>query len=331
MRYYVQSAPLAMASEYFRCLLDRWCDPSDPSIRLTLVEAEAAVVEPLLQFIHTGRLPSIKPLLLLGLLKLADKYGVTACVQACAEQVLQRERALTLDALVDCLDLSERANIADNILVRRLLERAEEALNDTFGDLEEVWLCETTRQRLLQLPVQALKCLLSGTRLKLHSENTAFVAVTVWLQTNFPRGGAALGPEEQQEYQRCARELATWIRFPQLSTTFLSHIVKCVEWFQFLECHQYVWEEAMKFKAACPEKQAHVAMRVTRDHRYLPRHPSSVVGLTFEWHVGVEEIRGTLDKPPWNKNFLESERYYFGGTAWGFSTQLAFLGSSNTC
>eukprot|EP00803_Ostreobium_quekettii_P003221 evm.model.scf_3379.1 EVM.evm.TU.scf_3379.1 scf_3379:128-1781(-) len=315
--YYVHSAHLALASDYFRCLLERWGDPADPGgpIRLTLAPEEAAVVAPLLEFAHGGRLPAhLKPPELLSLLKLADKYGVGALVERSAAALLEMERGLGLEVLIDCLDLADRANISDNVLVRRLLDLCDEALIDAFGDLEEVWACEDSRQRFLELPIQAVRCLLASSRLRVATENTVFVAVTAWLRGRFPGGMAGLRPEEGEEYRRCARELAPWVRFPQLSNTFLAHVAACVEWFQSLECHQYLWEEAMKFKVACPEKQAHVATRVTRDNRYLPRQPSVITGgLSFEWHVSVEDLRGTLDKPPWKKNFLESERHYFGG------------------
>ena len=82
-----------------------------------------------------------------------------------------------------------------------LLFRAQEYLVSEFEDFELVWSTAAGREQFLQLPFDAVLCVLAHPSLRVASENTVCSAAVMWLQHNGATAWALQQPLQQQQEQ----------------------------------------------------------------------------------------------------------------------------------
>uniref|UniRef100_A0A8R7Q8H6 BTB domain-containing protein n=1 Tax=Triticum urartu TaxID=4572 RepID=A0A8R7Q8H6_TRIUA len=129
---HINSAILSVRSPFFLKLFSNGMKESDqtrPTLRIADSE-ENALME-ILSFMHSGKLTTTEPTLLLNILMAADKYEVLSCVSYCS-QLLTRLPMTTESALIY---LKHSCSISVPVEVERLVVAAKEFLAFKYEDV----------------------------------------------------------------------------------------------------------------------------------------------------------------------------------------------------
>ncbi|KAK9821612.1 hypothetical protein WJX81_007885 [Elliptochloris bilobata] len=183
------------------------------TLQLSVASAdEFRFVEAMLRHIYTKELSVTSESELLQMLLMADAYAVDSCVDCAAARL---ETGLTLETACEYMRLATRLQ-REHASIQPLLHAGRRRLLASFGALDDVWRFVDGRRQFVSLPLEAVQALLESPEMHTETENTAFVAVSVWL--------AAHGNDAA-----AAAKLAPLLRFPQLMSTFLVDVL-CMVW-----------------------------------------------------------------------------------------------------
>lgn len=228
---HLSSVVLAAKSSFFRtlftCGLKETCH-NGPVVLNVAPEEEGPVLE-LLRFIYTGDVQewSSDPADVIKMYLVADKFGVSACMNICLERLV----SMPMTVPKACLYLSLPDSMHAHRGVAQLLQAARSFLVAHFRDLERVHKCE----EFLDLPLVGVQTLLASDDLNVRDELTAFQAMLEWLRHHC---------EDTDERKRAAKRLAEHVRFPLMTGDDLEDVVLKAPEMQTEECQALVREAA---------------------------------------------------------------------------------------
>ena len=263
-------------------------------------EGELEAAELLLQCIYSTADPC-RPLraapaaAALRVLRLAGRLEVAAGVRAAAQVLLERCRggALPWDAVVAAFELplprgGEHDAAAAAAAARPLRAAAEAALLAELGDLDLALLDARARERLLALPFEAIRALLSDGRARASSEAAVFYAADAWLAAR-GNGSGSTSAEERAGLAAC-------VRAPRLPLTYLSAVVAASPWYTESVPPEAL-HEAVAFAAARARIEALATSAVETPAPRLPawalpaRPASAARRLRMDWAVPLTTLR----------------------------------------
>ncbi|GBF97580.1 hypothetical protein Rsub_10716 [Raphidocelis subcapitata] len=259
-------------------------------------EEEAAAATLVLQSIYSTADPArplrgADPATLLAVLRIAGRLGVPCCCKAAGDALLQYATggALPWDAALAAFSLPTHTP-ALALAGRALLDAAADALQRELGDLEAAWQDAARRERLLALPFEAIRTLLSDGRTAVASEATVFYTADAWLHAA-SRDASRPPPSDAQ-----AAALAACVRVPRLRLAYLVAVVAQSPWFtravpasELMEAIAFAIAEPRVRSLACSPVET-PSLRPPSWH--LPaRPPSRVQRLKMEWAVPLAALK----------------------------------------
>lgn len=206
--------------------------------------------------------------------------------------------------------------------VRGLLEMADRAVLGKFPDLEAVPRTGDVWKYLMDLPLAAIRSLLMNDCLKVGAEETVFCAVSFWLDKRF--GTARL---DEEAYQEAGYELGSCIRFPQMSASYLRHIVPMARWVRDLNlCVAWV-SEALDFHILSDNQKSNVKNQVCfRDQRFFPRQVSPAPRVLAVIKASPETFKQDL----LSSSLMCRTTVLYKGYSWKFQCNLTKDGLSDS-
>jgi hypothetical protein len=255
LRWFMSNAAiLGTKSEVLDCLLksEMQGNSSVPSVTLQS-EEEVELMCLLLKFCYCedaiGEVAAhIEKLL--ALLMLADKFGVSACVQACVK--ILDEKSLNLE------DASILLSLPDSLLQQKcllpLLKRSRKTIEKELVNLDELF---DTEQYLLP-SLNVLRIALESSKTRVHSENTVFCLVWGWVGKNCHGASARKAALE---------ELLPLLRFGHMTGDFLLSISEQPELATPLA--EKLIKEALRFRMGRKEPGSFGLSRISRRPRNL--------------------------------------------------------------
>eukprot|EP00611_Tribonema_gayanum_P024499 TRINITY_DN5423_c0_g3_i1.p1 TRINITY_DN5423_c0_g3~~TRINITY_DN5423_c0_g3_i1.p1 ORF type:complete len:395 (-),score=76.55 TRINITY_DN5423_c0_g3_i1:57-1241(-) len=196
-----------MHSSVLETKLSRWSGPERPVlVNIELEdEAEVASFQEVMRSMYHGKLPTedmtVERVLLIA--RLADAYAVEIVLCAATEW-LNQQAGLAWD---DALRIFEApASVRDRVD----LNKAQTAMLERAGDLEEAMNDKQVRKQLIELPESAFVALLSDDRLAVAAESTVVALTIRWAQQH----GRETVPDA----------VATCIRLKHLDMGFLAGV-----------------------------------------------------------------------------------------------------------
>ena len=197
-------------------MLDRWqLEPEGSQLKLpiSIEKDELEAAKACFEHAYSSKLPAgASEQLLLKMCHFADRQEMLACEElACtalaAIKPSQMSKSLWWFALKDPLPGLQQMSQA----FKRLQQRAGEALQQQFGDLEKTLNDPAKRQAFQELPFSGVRSLLAHNATTVFAEGTICQAVDMWLKKRAEFGHAA--PSRAQ-----LRQLAACVRFAAMET-----------------------------------------------------------------------------------------------------------------
>ncbi|KAI8466820.1 MAG: hypothetical protein J3K34DRAFT_524228 [Monoraphidium minutum] len=199
-----------------------------------------------------------------------------------------------------------------------LREAAREALLRDLGDLDLAWLDAKLRERLLALPFEAVRTLLSDGRTRAASEATVFYTADAWLHAR--RGGRG-APKAQ------AAALARCVRVAHLPLGYLTGVAAQAPWFtRAVGAAELLQSIAYRLAAGRVGELSEgpaVAAPPPRDASWLlpPRRRSRAARLAMEWDVPLALLKrlhkaAARQGPGGTAEAAAPRRWAYRGLAW---------------
>jgi hypothetical protein len=292
-------------------------------------ELEAAAAKLVLQCIYSTSDPArplagADPDTLLAVARLAGRLEVPCAVQAAGRGLVAAAgHLLPWDAAVAAFALPLHTP-ALAAAARQLQAAAADTLQAELGDVDLAWQDAARRAKLLQLPYEAVRCLLSDGRTRVVSENSVFYTADAWLNANGAGGGGAASRQQQAGLAAC-------VRVPHLTPSYLAAVAAQSEWFGRAIGGAYVLLEAVAYNLAAPRIRALHAGALGVDTPLLghaawqlPRRPpSGAERLHMEWDVPLATLR-RLHREAQREGAAEDAApatWVWGGIAWALEVQ----------
>ena len=273
-----------------RAVLDRWQTTSDArkyELRIQIQDDQIDAAKALLQHAYSGQLPAdsdTSPSRLFQICTLADQEEMVAAQQAAC---LAMAALSPMPQEVVCWVFSEPLpGLPGTDAFKQLQQKAAEALQQRYGDLEKVLstteLCTTFKQ----LPFKAVLALLQHEGTAVGGEGAVCLAVKRWLDAR------AEGEISQEQL----RQLAAEVRFAGMSPGYRYHNLPSMAWLvedamepkELLRVQGYFQlpkqqQQAIRWGEVESEQQ--VKAWVQRPPRPKSNYPSSI-----EIEVSIQQI-----------------------------------------
>lgn len=248
--YYGHKFVLAKSSEVFRTMLynKNWSQSGLPEIVLEETEECQKYFNTFLKFLYTAEV-NISVESAVGILCLADKYGVTSLKNLCSQYMVEHTRSPLVKNALNWYSWSKALHMAELIhqCSKTIAWNAEQLLKSPE------W---------LHMDIDFVSDMLKNSDLVIQREELLFQALLLWLDAE----------ERQEHYHEYARELLPLIRFPQMQVKELVAIEKS-EMYQGKELKplfKKLINKAYRFRALCPH-QTDIDVSFAQDF-YLPRN-----------------------------------------------------------
>lgn len=253
-KLHVNSAILAAHSDYFMRMFSNGMSESSSEVAIVHVnEQEKFVLQQLIQYMYTGRLP--EPLNVEGtitLLCLADRFAISSCMEPLAK-VLKRFPSTSSDCLL-VLGLPESLKAERS--VQPVVEHCRSYLASQFQDIS------SKKGDFLSLSIEGVKVILDSDALMVAYEEEVFQIFLDWIDANC---------RTADEKQFAVEEVAGVIRFPWMIGDYLIDVVSTNPQMHSTYC-QALLMEALRFKSFTHARQQQMLWKKTNHNRYRPRN-----------------------------------------------------------
>eukprot|EP00270_Netrium_digitus_P011042 TRINITY_DN3483_c0_g1_i1.p1 TRINITY_DN3483_c0_g1~~TRINITY_DN3483_c0_g1_i1.p1 ORF type:complete len:566 (+),score=167.06 TRINITY_DN3483_c0_g1_i1:161-1858(+) len=293
---YVNTAILAGASDFFKeyysedfvesADVTEWVDSKGVEVE----DRDAMVL--LLKTIYAGGTLSDHVRddveMLLRLMRLGHQFYVGPIIDACSLSL--KANAMTLRKAVDILLLPRAKH--DSEQLQGLLDISRSFIETRFADLDSV--IATPSSGFFTLPLEAVRLLLSSSKVKVQSEDTVFFLVLEWARRNF---------EDFQERLSALQQLWPLVRFSQMTGDCLLGA-------------KDIPEASASIDAAAVNEALHIKLMHAKavqliygpSERYTPRPGRRTGAANLVWIVAQQDVNRLEDR-----GVLESSRVFLHG------------------
>ncbi|MEW5320434.1 MAG: hypothetical protein WDW38_011509 [Sanguina aurantia] len=214
LTFSLHAVVLSSASGYFKTLfttsMGGWCP--DCKVATQILEGrELKAAEHVLEYIYTNELPAdgglaANRVLLLWMIKVADRWDVPACIKACQASLL----ALSNFKFPISTVFSLSSTFCPSLAISELLAEAGIRLLNLFGDAPSVMRHPAKLKKLKRLPQSAMLALLLSDKLTTDAEATVLQLLLAWYTCN-----KSSCDEDELE------ELKAGVRYSRLTPAYL--------------------------------------------------------------------------------------------------------------
>ncbi|CAG5118205.1 unnamed protein product [Candidula unifasciata] len=249
-KYFGHKFVLAKSSDVFRTMLynKNWSQAELPEIELEETEECQKYFDTFLRFLYTAEVViSVKSAV--GILCLADKYGVTSLKSLCTKYMVEHTRSPLVQNALSWYSWAKALHMEELITQcsKTIAWNAEQLLTSSEWD---------------HMDVDFVSDLLKNGDLVIPKEFLLFKALGSWLQHE----------EHVEKYTEHVRKLLPLIRFPQMQVHELYEVEQC-EMFRHEELGpllDHLINRAYRFRSLCPQ-QAEIGVSFAEDF-YRPRN-----------------------------------------------------------
>ena len=202
---------LSTSSEVFARSIANWSRDGDCVVDVSTTSLR--ISEALVRFAYFNRIPDdLADRDVVRLVVAADKYAMSALVNACVRRWMIIHRTLEWQSIMDILELPDvvlSSNAGVDAFVKTTLATD---VRHRFRDLERAWALSEERQRFMRLPVHSVLDLFSWRDMK-ASEDAVLIAMMSWMRTK------SLDPT-------VVSALFSTLRIPHLSPYFIHEVLR---------------------------------------------------------------------------------------------------------
>lgn len=286
-RIFVHASWLAVNSSYFRSLLFesgmQECANAEFRMKVSEFEEEAFLL--LLRSIYDPDvLDNLDITQLMNVIRLSVKFDARF-PSIKARRVLET-LPLTLEICETIIEAVNSGGLPD---LGQVMKNVEVLLLSEFEPLDETWESE----KFATLSEHALCFILGSDRLIVQSENTVFIALMKWIETNV----------EQYKDISTYSDLLNLVRFDQMKPTYIHDVVREHEVATQLDDFDAIYLKAITNHALPPKR---------REACGRPRQWCQPKTPTFTWILFAEPEMFSFDEETSSHSTQSSSFWYFG-------------------
>jgi len=321
---------LASASEYFRTQLMKLQEKGvGAGSKLEIVESihpdDLAAATAVLKLLYTVDAQSIPEdvEMLIRMLRLADRWNVPMGLEACLEQLaLTKPEQLTVASLTSVTNILEDqvqpgAGQGLQPTYTALQALCQQRLMQLFGgDVQAVIQDAARRTEFCQLSFTAVKLWASLDELRVDSENSVAVLLTLWWIAHWGTPGTPVPFKKSGQVTMQQRKLTELVRMGQLSTSFLHGVLPQLPWFK---AEPAKWNKFILTQVLHTSRgqllPAHTRSQLPTAWLSKARKAAPPV-LTVDWNLTATEIASLHTAAATGQALLDSPGLYWAGFSW---------------
>lgn len=207
---HVSSLLLASKSPYFYKLFTNGMQESKlKEITLRITDYEDEALPELLHFIYSGMFKTSDPVLLLKVMRVADKFEVVDCMSYCSQLLISLP--MTKEFALLYLDYDHSVSISNSL--QPVKTAAQEFLADKYRNLH------MSQAEVLDMPLSGIEAIFSSNNLEVSSEDFVWDFLLKWAHAKYP--------ESVERHRILIKSLVPLVRLNQMSCGKLQSLLSC--------------------------------------------------------------------------------------------------------